>query len=111
MYELTIREARARANLAQWSKLVAECRQSGLTVSQWCSEHSINVRTFYSWQKKVFANVVEQAEPRFAELPKPAAPGTGVVATVHIGTVSVDLYSGASPEFAAALCKAISHAE
>ena len=30
-------------------KLIAECRQSGLTDYEWCQENSIKVSTFYAW--------------------------------------------------------------
>ena len=30
-------------------RLVRECRSSGLTDRQWCSERGINTNTFYSW--------------------------------------------------------------
>ena len=30
-------------------RLIAECRQSGLTDYEWCQQHNIRVSTFYSW--------------------------------------------------------------
>jgi transposase-like protein len=55
MNELTIRGARAQQNLLEWSRRVAECRSSGQAVSRWCGEHGIKPKTYYNWQKKVFA--------------------------------------------------------
>ena len=118
--ELTIRSAQARRNLLEWSQRVAECRSSGLSVTRWCAEHDIKPKTYFNWQKKVFAAMIEQQrqqleEPqesvrRFAELPAPAVQND-LVATVRIGEASLDVYSGASADVAAALCKALSHAE
>ena len=54
MEEITIRSTRAQRNLMEWSRRVADCRSSGLSVARWCSEHSVNPKTYYNWQKKVF---------------------------------------------------------
>ena len=58
MEEITIRSTRAQRNLMEWSRRVADCRSSGLSVARWCSEHSVNPKTYYNWQKKVFAVMI-----------------------------------------------------
>ena len=55
MGEVTIRGVRAQRNLLEWSQRVAECRSSGLSVTRWCAEHEIKPKTYFNWQKKVFA--------------------------------------------------------
>lgn len=118
MGELTIRGAQAQRNLLEWSQRVAECRSSGLSVNRWCAEHDIKPKTYFNWQKKVFAAMIEQqrqqleapSEPerRFAELPAPTVQ-SDLVATVRIGEASLEVYSGASADVVAALCKAMSN--
>ena len=114
MNDLTIRSAKAQQNLLEWSQRVADCRSSGLAVTRWCADHGIKPKTYYSWQKKVFAAMIEQqkqqveSESRFAELPASAVPNS-LVASVRIGTASLDIYSGANPDVVSALCKALSH--
>ena len=34
-------------------KLIIECRQSGKTDYQWCTEHGINPGTFYNWVSRL----------------------------------------------------------
>ena len=126
MEEITIRGTRAQRNLMEWSQRVADCRSSGLSVTRWCSEHNVKPKTYYNWQKKVFAAMLAQqqaeladASPRFAELPPPAdetRPAAAekqqdLVASVRIGDAALDVYSGASAEIVSALCKVLSHAE
>ena len=114
MNDLTIRSAKAQQNLLEWSRRVADCRSSGLAVTRWCADHGIKPKTYYSWQKKVFAAMIEQQkqqmepEPRFAELPV-QSPRSDLVASVRIGTASLDIYSGANADVVSALCKALSH--
>lgn len=119
MGELTIRSAQAQRNLLEWSQRVADCRSSGISVTRWCVEHDIKPKTYFNWQKKVFAAMIEQQrqqleepqepERRFVELPAP--PQKNLVATVRIGEASLEVYSGANAEVVAALCKALSHAK
>ena len=116
MGELTIRGAQAQRNLLEWSQRVAECRNSGISVTRWCAEHDVKPKTYYNWQKKVFAAMIEQQrlqlempqepERRFAELPAPAVQNE-LVATVRIGGASLKVYSGASADVVAALCRAL----
>lgn len=120
MNELTIQGARAQRNLQEWSQRVAECRGSSIPVKQWCAEHGINPKTYYNWQKKVFAGIMEQQktqtgppeEPasRFAELPAPQI-SHSLAATVRFSGATLEVYNGASAEVAAALCEVLRHAQ
>ena len=126
MEEITIRGTRAQRNLMEWSQRVADCRGSGLSVTRWCAEHGIKPKTYYNWQKKVFAAMLAQQQselsdtvPRFAELLPlgdekqltPAEKQTELVASVRIGNASMEVYGGASAEIVSALCKVLSRAE
>lgn len=113
----TNQSVKTQHSLMEWSRRVAECRSSGLAVRRWCAEHDIKPKTYYNWQKKVFAAMPEQQlqreEPRepgrrFAELPVPALQND-LVAAVRLGEASLEVYSGASADVAAALCKALSN--
>ena len=120
MDTITIRSAKVKHNLMEWSQRVADCRNSGQSVAGWCAEHGIKPKTYYNWQKKVFAAMIEQQrlqleapqEPkrRFAELTAPTR-GNDLVATVRIGEASLEIYSGANADVAAALCKVLSNAK
>ena len=131
MNEMTIRRAGRQQNLLAWSRRVADCRSSGLSVNRWCAEHGINTRTYYRWQNKVFAAMIEQqkmlvevteTQSHFAELPAPvpeptsvpaAEPGqkNGLVASIRVGNASLDVYDGADAEVVATLCRVLNHAE
>ena len=131
MDEMTIQRAGRQQNLLAWSQRVADCRSSGLSVNRWCAEHDIKPKTYYNWQKKVFAAMIEQqkmlvevreTQSRFAELPVPVpepAPvpvaepiqKNGLVASIRIGNASLDIYDGADAEVVATLCRVLNHAE
>ena len=131
MDEMTIQRAGRQQNLLAWSQRVADCRCSGLSVNRWCAEHDIKPKTYYNWQKKVFAAMIEQqkmlvevreTQSRFAELPVPVpepAPvpaaepihKNGLVASVRLGNASLDVYERANTDVVTALCKVLSHVE
>ena len=126
MEEITIRGTRAQRNLMEWSRRVADCRSSGMSVTRWCTEHNVKLKTYYNWQKKVFSAMLAQqqaemadASPRFVELPPPADEAqpaaaekqTDLVASVRIGDASLEVYGGASAEIVSALCKVLCHAK
>ena len=131
MGEMTIQRAGRQQNLLAWSQRVADCRSSGLSVNRWCAEHDIKPKTYYNWQKKVFAAMIEQqktlvemteTQSRFAELPA-SVPETasvpaeepiqknGLVASIRVGNAALDVYEGANAEVVTSLCKVLSHVE
>ena len=118
--EVSIQSLGKRQRLLEWSQRVAECRQSGMSVARWCQEHSITPKTYYTWQKRVFAFMVEQQKqqladeeqaPCFAELPAPQAyaqeAGNKLIAHIQVGSASIKLYTGVDPEIARALCQVL----
>lgn len=45
--------ATVRRSADEQYKLIMECRSSGLSDYQWCTEHGINPGTFYNWVKRL----------------------------------------------------------
>ena len=54
-------------NLAEWSRQVEECRNSGLSMRSWCEQHQIAVSTFHYRQQKVWKAL--QKSSQFVEVP------------------------------------------
>ena len=38
--------------LAQWVQIVSDCRDSGMSVRQWCQEHGINISSTTDGREK-----------------------------------------------------------
>ena len=118
--ELTIQTLGQRQRLLEWSQKVAECRSSEMSVKRWCSENGTTPKTYYSWQKKVFAFMVKQQKSQlepssqegcFLELPVPQEygqqPSANLVASIQLGSASVNLYSGADLELVQTICQTL----
>ncbi len=54
MEGIRLNEAKHESYLQLWRARVMECRNSGKSVSVWCAENGINIKTYYYWQKQVW---------------------------------------------------------
>ena len=131
---MTVREAKAEANMNRWQAIIAEQRQSGQSIVEFCTGRQITTGQFYKWERKVLNRLIESQsgsneEQRvcFAELPPPveafpvpqlppaSEPQTGgskeAVATLRIGGAEIEIYAGADAALIEALCRAVTHAQ
>ena len=54
---------KARVPMAEQIKLINECRQSGMTDTDWCRENHIAVSTFYNWVSRCRKAAADQILP------------------------------------------------
>ena len=64
---------RREYRLQEWAKIVARCRESGMSNREFCRENGIPEKTFYYRLRQLREAAVDQA-PRLVELEGPAAP-------------------------------------
>ena len=94
-----LQELNGQNKLALWAARISECRNSGLSVKNWCKENGVGEQTYYKWQSRVFALANAQHESQFAEVtPLSAGQGKSLVAiTVHGAGMAADIHNGADP--------------
>ena len=54
---------------AEWAARITACRNSGITVKQWCSEHQISPQTYYRWQRRIFPEPENNLVPVDIQIP------------------------------------------
>lgn len=86
--EKSLQALNCQEKITVWSERIAACRSSGISVRAWCEENGISTASYYKWQKKLFC-LAAQSSPQFAEIC--IAPTSKISATVHLGTVSIDI--------------------
>ena len=94
-----LQELNGQNKLALWAARISECRNSGLSVKNWCKENGVGEQTYYKWQSRVFALANAQHESQFAEV-TPAMTDSGTrqpAITVHGAGVCADIHNGADP--------------
>lgn len=102
--EKNLQELNRQEKLAVWSERIAACRSSGIGVKAWCEGNGISPSSYYKWQKKLFS-LAAQSAPQFTEIC--VAPPARISATVRMGSVSVDIHSGADAETTAMLLRVL----
>ena len=108
--------------LQQWSELVRLCRSSGQKVSVWCAENNINPKRYYYWLRRVRIAACETL-PTSSNQERPIVPiplTTSFVSNstmessapiiIRMGSASVEVHHGASPELISHTIKALSYA-
>ena len=103
-----LRNLNQRERQAKWCARVAACRQSGLSVQQWCDANGVSSKTYYYWQRKLYDLAREQQSAEFVQVAV-EQPGANYrpVATLHTGSLSADIYSGADQETLRAIILAL----
>ena len=48
-----VAETKAEFRFRQWTKIIQECQASNLTVTAWCSQHNIGIKSYYYWLRTV----------------------------------------------------------
>ena len=93
----SLQRANQQHRLVEWSRRVEACRNSGLSVGQWCQENGIAVSTYFFWQRKVFQALKEVQEANFAEVPimERSQPSRHIVAAMEVSGVRIQVYEGA----------------
>ena len=69
-------QLRRQAGIEKWSRLIAEQKNSGLTIRDFCRQHDLSWHAYYYWLRKIREHIEPElsscpAEPQtvFTELP------------------------------------------
>lgn len=105
-----LRVVKENRNLAEWTRQVEECRNSGLSVRKWCEQKGIAQSTYIYRQNKVW-KAINQRSNTFVEMPVEESSdmtiGCHIAATVHIGGVNAEIHNGADEATLTALLRVL----
>ena len=106
-----LRVVKENRNLAEWTRQVEECRNSGLSVREWCEQKGIAQSTYTYRQNKVWKALNQQRSNTFIEMPleesSDIATENHIAATVHVGSVRAEIHNGADEATLTALLRAL----
>lgn len=88
----------ARRNM--WSERIIACKNSNMTVAEWCAQNDVREKTYWKWHKKLKDEYLElgheDPHPDIYEIDVPvvadAAPNN-IVASIKSGKISIEIYS------------------
>lgn len=89
---IELQKVKRSGNLAEWAEMVRACKNSGLTVKNWCLEQGLKEKTYYYRQRQI-CNVLpaQMSSPvQFAEVsqPKMSMVTEGEI-RIHIGAAEI----------------------
>ena len=114
-----VTELKREVMLQEWSARIAECRNSGKAVKEWCAEQGISAQTYYRWEKRFVEKASQQLILRaptqsgmLMRVNPDALPGgdeadSGSGITIRHGESVITLPAGSSAEAVADLVKAL----
>ena len=84
---------RTNQKLQLWAERVKACRESGMSVADWCAANNLSRYTYYDWQRKVFAAAkAESGQTQFVEVTDMAV-NTEVVARIRKTGYDIEILS------------------
>lgn len=119
-----------QVKLQYWLDVIRQCRASGLTNQLWCEQHGISLKSYYYWLSKIRKLALEELPRKkngihmctdqqstaltefpaeFAELSLPdrSISRSTPAATLHIGSITVELYESTSAQMLENILKAV----
>ena len=90
---------------AEWSEKVRRCRESGLTVAEWCRENGINLKTYYYHLRKIRKEICEQIP-----VPVMTVPEESHSVKISIGDMIAEIAEGISEQMMTSLIRAMRNA-
>ena len=86
-----IMEIRKQVRLSQWSEMVREREESGLSIREFCAGKAISPKTYY------YRSAIEASTPEIVhvDIPEPFNPG-GIV--IRTNAATIEITGNANPE-------------
>ena len=90
-------------------QLIMECRSSGLSDYQWCTEHNINPGTFYNWVKRLIEVIPDHQNPGIPTVESTMLPLEEPCPAIEVmlGTVSIKISNDVDPKLLSQILKAV----
>lgn len=93
----------------QWAQDVHDCRNSGLSVPEWCEQHHLGVKSYYYRLKKVRSMLIEE-NPEIVKLVPENFSSTPSGADIVVGSATIHVDDNTSVSLLSNIFKALADA-
>ena len=95
-----IAKIKNEVKLKQWAEMVQSRNESGLTVSEWCRQNGVNLKTYYYRLKRVRQALCGKLEQHdiVPVLPKEEPDPSAEKIEISVGDVKITLPDSFNPE-------------
>ena len=77
--------------LQNWTEIIRECEESGLSNRAFCFQRGISEKTYYYWLRKVRAAAATVIEPQLVRVDNPTMSGTEQMIEIRYGRAELRL--------------------
>ena len=99
-----VTEAKNEFRKRQWAQIIQNCQESGITVVAWCKQNNVKIKSYYYWLRRIRSIACESSSmqpsvnnPQIVPVSLRQQKQSAAV-TIHLPSVSVDIYNGAARE-------------
>ena len=90
---------------AEWTERIQSCRESGMTVSEWCRNNNINLKTYYYHPRKLRKKLCEQIA-----VPVMTVEDTNPTVKLQLVDMTAEITDGTSEQMITAIIRAMRNA-
>ena len=69
---MQLQEIRKQVHLQEWTQMVMDCRNSGLSIENWCAQNGVNLKTYYYRHRRVFEAIGDRPPKHTSRAMTPA---------------------------------------
>lgn len=119
---MNTRQVTHQYRLSHWSPIIRDCKNSGMTVKDWCIKNDVNEKRYYYWQRRIREELSHSLPEKVLDAQPPRfVPITTKSNTDHItssfkpdlvlnyGTIKLEIANSISPELLNEMLKVLSH--
>lgn len=99
-----VKQSKLQLNIAHWSKQIAMCQESDMTVTAWCRDNGVDKRKYYYWLRRIREETCEKLAVVSKPTIVPVIPtinrtsANDIAAKISIGSTCIEIMNNASPE-------------
>ncbi|MDD3418890.1 MAG: hypothetical protein WCQ69_11255 [Bacteroidales bacterium] len=106
---MQLQEIRKQVNRREWTQMVMDCRNSGLSIKDWCAQNGVNSKTYYYRQRRVFEAIGNRPFERTNRAMTPATDSiefaplrpidvSSCMAKLHLSAGTLEIPEGFDPQ-------------
>lgn len=118
---MSTKEVTRAYRLSQWTDIIRRCRTSGLSVTVWCDENNVSIKSYYYWLKIVRSTACESLpvanpiSPKFVPVKMDREiqsdeirrNDTDNAITMNLGSLTISIHNNASTNLIENMLRAV----
>jgi len=100
---------RNELRLQNWTEIIRECQESGMTNKEFCAQRGITEKSYYYWLRKIRRAATEAMDPQLVRLEESAESNSGRMIQIQYGKAELKLPDDVDLQAVTVLLDALRH--